>query len=176
MSSAKGMDIKMKRIMSAVIGIAAMIGLAACGNNVQEIQSSQSVKSSESEDLSEAMDDTEMKIVESTEKVSEEIFSVEEGTDEYREFQVDSILHTESEGDIHFNVYIPDDYDGSIPYALYITLTGYQGLYFQGVAQNIKTEEFEFEAQKYNDQMIIVAPQIPSLDKGIHVPLSNEGI
>lgn len=150
----------MKKIMSAVIGIAAIIGLAACGNNVQEVQSSQSVKSSENEDLSEAMDDTEMKIVESTEKISEEIFSVEEGTEEYRGFQVDSILHTESDGDIHFNTYIPDNYDGSIPYALYITLPGYQGLYFQGVAQNIKTEEFGFEAQKYNDQMIIVAPQL----------------
>lgn len=124
----------MKRIMSAVIGIAAIIGLAACGNNAQEVQSSQSVKSSENEDLSEAVDDTEMKIVESAEKISE--------------------------GDIHFNVYIPDHYDGSIPYALYITLPGYQGLYFQGVAQNIKTEEFGFEAQKYNDQMIIVAPQL----------------
>lgn len=103
----------MKKIMSAVIGITAIIGLAACGNNVQEVQSSQSVKSSENEDLSEAMDDTEMKIVESTEKISEDIFSVEEGTEEYRGFQVDSILHTESDGDIHSNAYIPDDYCGS---------------------------------------------------------------
>lgn len=54
-----------------------------------------------------------MKIVESTEKISEDIFSVEEGTEEYRGFQVDSILHTESDGDIHSNAYIPDDYCGS---------------------------------------------------------------
>ena len=32
-------------------------------------------------------------------------------------------------------------------FALYVTLPGYQGLYFQGVAENIKTEDFGFEAQ-----------------------------
>ena len=45
-------------------------------------------------------------------------------------------------------------------FALYVTLPGYQGLYFQGVAENIKTEDFGFEAQKYNENMIIVAPQL----------------
>ena len=59
-----------------------------------------------------------------------------------------------------YNVYIPDSYDGSEPYALYFTLPGYQGLYFQGVGQNIKTEEFGFVAQDYNEKMIIVAPQL----------------
>ncbi|MGN1444353.1 MAG: dihydrofolate reductase family protein [Acutalibacteraceae bacterium] len=33
-------------------------------------------------------------------------------------------------------------------------------MYFQGVAQNLKSEEFGFEAQKYNREMIIVAPQL----------------
>ena len=33
-------------------------------------------------------------------------------------------------------------------------------MYFQGVAQNLKSEEFGFEAQKYNKKMIIVAPQL----------------
>lgn len=33
-------------------------------------------------------------------------------------------------------------------------------MYFQGVAQNLKSEEFGFEAQKYNGKMIIVAPQL----------------
>lgn len=33
-------------------------------------------------------------------------------------------------------------------------------MYFQGVAQNLKSEEFGFEAQKYNGEMIIVAPQL----------------
>ena len=41
--------------------------------------------------------------------------------------------------------------------ALYVTLPGYQGLYFQGVAENIKTEDFAFEAMKYNSDMVILA-------------------
>lgn len=70
------------------------------------------------------------------------------------------MFHSVGEGDIHYNVYIPAGYDGSSPYALYFTLPGYEGLYFQGVASNLKSEGFGFEAQKYNDKMIIVAPQL----------------
>lgn len=70
------------------------------------------------------------------------------------------MLHSEQEGDIHYNVYIPDSYDGTKEYALYVTLPGYQGLYFQGVGENIRTEDFGFEAQKYNSEIIIVAPQL----------------
>ncbi len=86
--------------------------------------------------------------------------SVTEGTEEYRGFVIDNVFHSVSEGDIHYNVYIPESYDGSKPYALYFTLPGYEGLYFQGAAANIQSEEFGFEAQKYNDKMIIVAPQL----------------
>lgn len=85
---------------------------------------------------------------------------VTEGTETYRDFVIDSVYHSADTGDIHYNVYIPESYDGSRPYALYFTLPGYEGLYFQGVAANIKSEEFGFEAQKYNDEMIIVAPQL----------------
>ena len=86
--------------------------------------------------------------------------NVTEGTDEYRGFVTDNVFHSASQGDIHYNVYIPESYDGSKPYALYFTLPGYEGLYFQGVAQNLKSEAFGFEAQKYNSEMIIVAPQL----------------
>lgn len=82
------------------------------------------------------------------------------GTQKYRDFVVDNVFHSENDGDIHYNVYIPESYDGSRPYALYFTLPGYEGLYFQGVAQNLKSEEFGFEARKYNKEMIIVAPQL----------------
>ncbi|MDO4156855.1 MAG: prolyl oligopeptidase family serine peptidase [Oscillospiraceae bacterium] len=85
---------------------------------------------------------------------------VTEGTEEYRGFVIDNVFHSVNEGDIHYNVYIPENYDGSEPYALYFTLPGYEGLYFQGIASNLKSEEFEFEAQKYNSKMIIVAPQL----------------
>lgn len=85
---------------------------------------------------------------------------VTEGTEEYRGFVIDNVFHSANEGDIHYNVYIPEGYDGSKPYALYVTLPGYEGLYFQGVAANIQSEEFGFEAQKYNSEMIVVAPQL----------------
>lgn len=86
--------------------------------------------------------------------------SVTEGTEEYRGFVIDNVLHSPDDGDIHYNVYIPESYDGSTPYALYVTLPGYEGLYFQGVAANIRSEAFGFEAQKYNSEMIILAPQL----------------
>lgn len=85
---------------------------------------------------------------------------VTEGTEKYRGFVIDNVFHSVSEGDIHYNVYIPESYDGGEPYALYFTLPGYEGLYFQGVAANLQSEEFGFEAQKYNEKMIIVAPQL----------------
>ena len=86
--------------------------------------------------------------------------SVTNGTERYRDFVIDNFLKSEQYGDIRYNVYIPESYDGSRPYALYFTLPGYEGLYFQGVAQNLKSEAFGFEAQKYNNEMIIVAPQL----------------
>lgn len=85
---------------------------------------------------------------------------VTQGTETYRGFVIDNVYHSGDAGDIHYHVYIPESYDGSRPYALYFTLPGYEGLYFQGIAANIKSEEFGFEARKYNDEMIIVAPQL----------------
>lgn len=52
-------------------------------------------------------------------------YSVTAGTEEYRGFILDNVLHTNDNGDIHYNVYIPDSYDGSEAYALYFTLPGY---------------------------------------------------
>lgn len=78
----------------------------------------------------------------------------------YRGFSLGNILHSEVLGDIHYNVYVPDSYDGRNPYALYFTLPGYQGLYRFGVGANLRTEEFAFEAMNYIGDMIIVAPQL----------------
>lgn len=82
------------------------------------------------------------------------------GSKDIRGFQFDNVYHDETEGDIHFGMYIPESYDGSKPYALFVTLPGYEGLYFQGVGVNIRSEDFGIEAQKYNDEMIILAPQL----------------
>ncbi len=88
------------------------------------------------------------------------------GEEYIRGFLFDNVLHSESDGDIHFGLYIPESYtqngtgDGSEPYALFVTLPGYEGLYFQGVGVNIRAEDYGVEAQKYNKKMIIVAPQL----------------
>ncbi len=80
------------------------------------------------------------------------------GTQTLRGFAVDNVLHSKI-GDIHFSSYIPDSYDGCIPYALFITLPGWEGLYFQGVGANM-AEDFGLEAIRYNDQMIVLSPQL----------------
>lgn len=86
------------------------------------------------------------------------------GTSEYRGFVLDNVLHSSAQGDIHFNLYVPDSYDGTKPYALFVTLPGYQGLRFQGVGVNLETEEFGFVAQRYDRNMIIAAPQLDDWD------------
>lgn len=92
-------------------------------------------------------------------------YHITQGSESYRDFTVDNILHSDKNGDIHFNLYIPKSYDGSKAYALFVTLPGYEGLYFQGVGVNIRQESFGFEAQKYNSEMIIAAPQLNGWDE-----------
>lgn len=43
----------------------------------------------------------------------------------YRGFSMDNVLLSEKLEEIHYNIYVPDDYDGSSAYALYFTLPGY---------------------------------------------------
>ena len=75
-----------------------------------------------------------------------------------RGFVNDNVLHDET-GDIHFSSYIPESYDGSAPYALFVTLPGWEGLYFQGVGANM-VEDFGSEAIGYVEDMIILSPQL----------------
>lgn len=86
--------------------------------------------------------------------------SIDQGDETYRGFVLDCILHSPSTGDIHYSIHIPNSYDPSRPAPLFITLPGYQGLYFQGAGQNLYTEEFAFTAMEYDEDMIIVAPQL----------------
>lgn len=78
----------------------------------------------------------------------------------YRGFSIDNVLYSDTLGDIHYNVMVPDSYDGSKPYALYFSLPGYAGLYQFGAGINLHQENFVFEAQKYISDMIIVTPQL----------------
>ena len=65
------------------------------------------------------------------EEPSESEETVTWGTQTVKGFVNDNALHSEI-GDIHFSSYIPEIYDGTRPYALFITLLGWEGLYFQG--------------------------------------------
>ena len=127
-----------------------VLGLTACEHSNTEASPTQTVPAAEE--------------VSSPKPENEESIELEalvtEGTETYRDFLLDNVLHTEEQGDIHFNLYVPEDYDGSSPYALFVTLPGYEGLYFQGVGANLRSEEYGFEAQKYNEKMIIAAPQL----------------
>lgn len=130
--------------------------MSACGNTLDNVN--QRVVTEEKLEISESKTGEDHDGEDDTEMNSNDY--VVNGTDTYRDFVIDSVLHSEAEGEIHYCVYVPESYDGSKPYALFVTLSGYEGLYFQGVAANIKAEEFAFEAQAYNEQMIIVAPQL----------------
>lgn len=92
--------------------------------------------------------------------VKKNSYNVTAGTETYKDFTIDNVLHTKDNGDIHFNLYVPQSYNGSEPYAVYFSLPGYGSLYFQGVGSNLRNENFVHEAKKYNDKMLIVAPQL----------------
>ena len=85
--------------------------------------------------------------------------NIEIGTTEERGFIIDNVLHSDEQGDIHYASYFPDGYDETKQYAIYFALPGWEGLYFQGVGANVD-EPFPYEAQKYNEDMIIISPQL----------------
>lgn len=84
--------------------------------------------------------------------------SITYGTQTQRGFVNDNIYHSKL-GDIHYSSFIPDSYDGSEPYALFITLPGWEGLYFHGVGANM-VEDFGPEAIGWNEKMIVISPQL----------------
>lgn len=155
-------DVNMKKNIGILIMIVGMVlSVASCGTGTADTTSETAAVDVETEAEGEKTEE-----METTGQSSEtdldmgNKYDVEQGTEEYKGFVLDNILHSETEGDIHYNVYIPETYDGSEPYALFMTLPGYQGLYFQGVGENVRTEEFGFVAQEYIPDMIIVAPQL----------------
>lgn len=83
---------------------------------------------------------------------------IEETSKYQNDFQIDVVLHTESRN-IHHSRYIPKNIESLENVPLYITLPGYEGLYFQGVGVNLG-ENFAFAAKEINPNMIIIAPQL----------------
>ncbi len=151
----------MKRRTIALLLAGMMLLLSGCGRRENTgVDAGAAQTSGSAEDTEQAEDEQQDGDQGGLPDVQESSGTVTEGTEEYRGFTLDNVLHSENNGDIHYNLYVPDSYDGSEPYALFFTLPGYQGLYFQGVGENLYTEDFGFTAQEYNPEMIIVAPQL----------------
>lgn len=155
-----------RRGFLALLGAALASGLSACSSQGQEDASTSEdgvywVPKS-GDDASDEKSDQ----VSVPEGFPEDILSweYEEGSQRDRSFIVDNVLHSTTEGDIHFSSYVPDSYDGSRPYALYVALPGWEGLYFQGVGANLQ-EDFPFVAQEYVHDMIVVSAQLDSWDE-----------
>ena len=154
-------DLKGKIMAFFMAGILLFMG--GCGtmenrdteNNTETGSETTSALADDSEETSRTEDSQE-----SASGTEEKGDYVTEGTEEYRGFTLDNVLHSETQGDIHFNLYVPDSYDGEEPCTVFFTLPGYEGLYFQGVGENLYSENFGFEAQAYDPDMIIVAPQL----------------
>lgn len=137
----------LEKALSLILAASLQLGVSTCGGNIPPQQTP--------EQPSGSLPDT----AEGTAPSEEGEAFVTAGTQTGRGFLLDNVLHDPQEGDIHYNVYIPDSYDESEPYAVFFTLPGYEGLYFQGVGANLQ-EDFGFAAQEYNDKMIVVAPQL----------------
>lgn len=136
----------LEKTLSLILTAALQLGVSACGGDVPpQPQGDPAGNLSDTAETAAPPEDSGV--------------SVTAGTQTDRGFVLDNVLHDPQEGDIHYNVYIPDSYDGSEPYAVFFTLPGYEGLYFQGLGANLQ-EDFGFAAQDYNDKMIVVAPQL----------------
>lgn len=150
---------KMKTIVLMLVLCLTAASLAACADSDSGQSLSESAAESTMEPTVEpaaetTAESTSESIIDST--VSEELTV---GTQMQRGFVNDNVLHTEEYGDIHFSSYIPESYDGTSPYALFVTLPGWEGLYFQGVGANM-VEDFGTEAVNYDDEMIVLSPQL----------------
>lgn len=75
------------------------------------------------------------------------------------DFQID-LVYQDGTRDIHYSAYIPEHIDEMDSVSLFITLPGWEGLYFQGVGVNLEYEDFAFTARDINPNMIILAPQL----------------
>lgn len=82
------------------------------------------------------------------------------GGSTYGSFELDNIYHAPDGSDIHYSAHLPASYDGTKAFPLFITLPGWEGLYFQGVGENLRWERFGEEAIKRNAELIVLAPQL----------------
>ena len=106
----------LEKALSLILAASLQLGVSTCGGNIPPQQTP--------EQPSGSLPDT----AEGTAPSEEGEAFVTAGTQTGRGFLLDNVLHDPQEGDIHYNVYIPDSYDESEPYAVFFTLPGYEGL------------------------------------------------
>lgn len=105
---------------------------------------------------------------ESSGDTATEQYSVQTGTEYYRDFLLDNVIHTDDVGDIHFNLMVPEAHqtdDEDTKWALHIALPGWDGLYFQGVGEDLRNEYVPFESSNYKDNLIVASVQLDSWDE-----------
>lgn len=61
------------------------------------------------------------------------------------------------EGEVHYLLHVPQ---GEGPFGLFVTLPGYEGLRFQGAGENLRREDFAWQALEDYGPMIVLAPQL----------------
>lgn len=86
-------------------------------------------------------------------------YALTAGSQVDRGFVVDNALVTPDGRTLHFSSHVPDAYDGSAAFALYVSCPGWEGLYFQGVGANLQ-EDYPFVANGYVPDMIVLSPQL----------------
>ena len=82
------------------------------------------------------------------------------GREADRLFQLGCSLQTNDLGAIHYNISVPDGYKASHEYALHIALPGWEGLYFQGIGEDLRWEYLPYESPAYVEDMIVVSLQL----------------
>lgn len=134
-----------RQVLAAAVSCAAFAVMGACGTVAPAEDSVPTGQRSEWSDAGESTANT---------------GTITAGVEQYRGFTLDNVLHSPNDGDIHFNMKLPEHYDSNQPAALFLTLPGYEGLYQFGVGANLRSEDFAFTAPDYRPNMIIVAPQL----------------
>ena len=84
-------------IISFLLALPLELGLTACGTEAPAQPHDDTVPPAQAQEMPED---------------SEAALAVTEGTEYYRGFLMDNVLHA-PEGDIHYHIYVPDSYDGS---------------------------------------------------------------
>ena len=94
--------------------------------------------------------------------------TITKGDEFYEDFRIGNVMHSSDDlPDLQFQIYIPESYNSTEPYALYTVLPGFGGYYVEGEkpGHNVMgSERYAINSRLYNEKMIVVAPQLESYE------------